>query len=308
MDTNVSSTKINFQPVSKEVKKNSVTTRPSVTYWQDAWRRFKKNKMAMVSLGIIGFVVLLSIIGPYLTKFDYATNDLINANTAPDGVHWFGTDNLGRDVFVRVMYGARISLSVGFVAAIINLTVGVLYGGIAGYYGGNVDNVMMRIIDVLYSIPMMLYVILLMVVLGKGLINVFITLGIIYWVGMARIVRGQVLSLKEQEFVLAAKALGASKGRIILKHLIPNCMGSIIVTLTLSIPNAVFTEAFLSFIGLGVSAPMSSLGTLCNDALATYRNYPYQLFIPAMAICITMVAFNLLGDGLRDALDPQMRK
>lgn len=298
----------NFKPVSIERRKSHITTRESQTYWQDAVRRLKENKIAMISMFVIIIVIIMAIVGPFISKFNYSSNDLLNSNMWPDKIHWFGTDELGRDLFVRVMYGARISLSVGFVAAIINLTIGVFYGGIAGYYGGNVDNIMMRIVDVLYSIPMMLYVILLMVVLGKSLLNVYITLGIIYWVGMARIVRGQVLSLKEQEFILAAKAAGASKFRIILRHLIPNSMGAIIVTLTLSIPEAIFTEAFLSFIGLGVAAPMSSWGTLCNDALATYKTYPYQLFIPALAISITMIAFNLFGDGLRDALDPKMRK
>lgn len=297
-----------FSFVRKEEIKSEGIIRPSETYWQDAWRRLKKNKVAMVSMFMIIAIIILAIVGPYLTKFDYATNDLMNANKWPDKLHWFGTDDLGRDIFVRVMYGARISLSIGIVAAIINLTIGVLYGGFAGYYGGKVDNIMMRIVDIIYAIPMMLYVILLMIVLGKGLLNVYVTLGIVYWVGMARIVRGQVLVLKEQEYVLAARALGASKARIILRHLIPNCMGQIIVTLTLSIPQAIFTEAFLSFIGLGVSAPMASWGSLCNDALGAYKTFPYQLFIPALAISITMIAFNLFGDGLRDALDPKMRK
>lgn len=300
--------KLSFEFVGAAQKKAQDSIRPSVSYWQDAWRRLKENKVAMISMITVFVIVLLAIIGPYLTKFDYASNDLMNSNMYPNKEHWFGTDELGRDIFVRVMYGARISLSVGFVAAFINLTIGVVYGGVSGYYGGKVDNIMMRIVDVIYSIPMMLYVILLMVVMGKGLINVFITLGVVYWGNMARIVRGQVLSLKEQEFILAAKAAGAKKSRIILRHLIPNCMGQIIVTLTLSIPGAIFTEAFLSFIGLGVSAPMSSWGTLCNDALATFKTFPFQLFIPAVAICVTMIGFNLFGDGLRDALDPKMRK
>jgi oligopeptide transport system permease protein len=300
--------KIDFNFIGREKKVYSGLARPSETYWQDAWRRLKRNKVAVVSMYVVIFVLLLAIFGPYISKFDYASNDLLNTDQWPNSTHWFGTDDLGRDIFVRVMYGARISLSVGLVAALINLTIGVIYGGIAGYYGGMVDNIMMRIVDILYSIPMMLYVILLMVVLGKNLVNVFITLGIVYWVGMARIVRGQVLALKQQEFILAARAAGATKARIILRHLIPNCMGQIIVTLTLSIPGAIFTEAFLSFIGLGVAAPMASWGTLCNDALGAYKTYPFELFIPAMAICITMIAFNLFGDGLRDALDPKMRK
>lgn len=299
---------LDFNPLDRGEKFSCDIVRPGETYWQDAWRRLKRNKIAVVSLVIILIIVLMAVVGPFLSKFDYSTNDLMNANKPPDGIHWFGTDNLGRDLFVRVMYGARISLAVGFVAAIINLTIGVLYGGISGYYGGRTDNIMMRVVDVIYAIPMMLYVILLMVILGKDLVNVFITLGIVYWGNMARIVRGQVLSLKQQEFILAAKSAGARMSRIILRHLIPNCMGQIIVTLTLSIPGAIFTEAFLSFIGLGVAAPMSSWGTLCNDALPGYRTYPYQLFIPAAAICITMISFNLFGDGMRDALDPKMRR
>ena len=299
---------LDFSPADKKKLKDEAVVGQSLSYMQDAWRRLKKDKVSMLCLAVVIILIILAVFGPLISKFDYATNNLSNANKTPNGVHWFGTDQLGRDMFVRVMYGARISLSVGFVAAIINLTIGLLYGGFSGYKGGMVDNIMMRIVDILYSIPMMLYVILLMVVMGKGLLNVYITLGITYWTGMARIVRGQVLSLKNQEFVLAAKAAGAGSNRILLKHLLPNCMGQIIVTLTLSIPDAIFTEAFLSFVGLGVSAPMSSWGTLCNDALATYRTYPYQLFVPAIAICITMIAFNLLGDGLRDALDPKMRK
>jgi oligopeptide transport system permease protein len=203
----------------------------------------------------------------------------------------------------------RISLSVGIVSAIINLLIGIVYGGISGYYGGRTDNIMMRIVDILYSVPVTLYVILLMVILdGASLTNTFIALGISYWVGMARMVRGQVLTLKQQEFILAAKALGAGTKRLMFRHLIPNCMGPIIVTLTMSIPTAIFTEAFLSYIGLGVSAPMASLGVLCNEAVQAYRTYPFQLFYPAITLCIIMIAFNLLGDGLRDALDPKMRK
>jgi oligopeptide transport system permease protein len=222
--------------------------------------------------------------------------------------HWLGTDDLGRDLLTRIMYGARISLTVGFVASFINLTVGVVYGGISGYYGGHVDNIMMRIVEVLSGIPLLLYVILLMVVLKPGLQNILIALGLVYWLGMARIVRGQILSLKEQDYVLAARTIGADNWRIILKHLIPNAMGPIIVTATLNIPQAIFTEAFLSFIGLGVNAPMASWGVLANDALPSFQTYPWQLFFPAVAISITMLAFNFLGDGLRDALDPKQRK
>jgi oligopeptide transport system permease protein len=283
-------------------------TRPSITYWQDAWMRLQKNKMAMAGLYIVVFVILIAAIGPVLSQASYSDQDLSQANQSPSIEHWFGTDNLGRDLFIRVLYGARISMSIGIVASLLNFTVGVLYGGIAGFSGGKVDRYMMNIVDVLYSIPVLLYVILLMVVLKPGLTNIFIALGISYWLQMARIVRGQILGLKEQEYVLAARTIGASNWRILLRHLIPNTMGPIIITMTLAIPTAIFTEAFLSFIGLGVSAPMASWGVLASEGITSLRSYPFQLFFPAMAISVTMLAFNFLGDGLRDALDPRMRR
>lgn len=297
-----------FQPLKKDEKDLNVIARPSETYWQDAIRRLKQNKVAIFAFFLLIALLVIAIIGPFLTKWDYSTSDYNALNVGPTVGHWFGTDELGRDLFARTLWGARISLAVGIVSAIINFVIGVIYGGVSGYYGGYVDMIMMRIVDILWSVPVVLYVILLMVLLGSGLFNVFIALGISYWVSMARIVRGQVLSLKQQEFVLAARALGARDFRIIIRHLVPNCMGPIIVMLTMSIPTAIFTEAFLSFIGLGVSAPMASLGVLCNDALETYRTYPFQLFFPALSICLIMLAFNLFGDGLRDALDPKMRK
>ena len=207
-----------------------------------------------------------------------------------------------------MLYGARISLAIGIVASLINLVIGVIYGGISGYVGGRTDRIMMNIVDVLYSVPTLLYVILLMVVFKPGLMNIFIAFGISYWLQMARIVRGEVLKLKEQEFVLASRSMGANGSRIILKHLIPNAVGAIIVSLSMSIPDAIFTEAFLSFIGLGVSAPMASWGVLASDGVNTIRVFPFQLFFPAMAISLTMLAFNFLSDGLRDALDPKMRR
>lgn len=297
-----------FEFVLQEDKNLNEIKRPSETYWQDVWRRIKLNKVAMVSFVLIIILIVLAIIGPWLSNFDYRSQDTNALSLKPGVLHWFGTDDLGRDLYVRTLYGARISLLVGIVSAFINLVIGVIYGGISGYYGGRIDNIMMRIVDVLYAIPVVLYVILLMVVMGNGLKNIFIALGISYWVGMARMVRGQVLQLKEQEYVLAAKAIGESDFMIIMKHLIPNAMGQIIVLLTMSIPSAIFTEAFLSFIGLGVSAPMASLGVLCNDAVVSFRTYPYQLVFPAVTICLIMLAFNLFGDGLRDALDPKMRK
>ncbi|WP_327444441.1 ABC transporter permease [Clostridium tarantellae] len=303
-----------FTPLTAEEKKVDPIVRPSIGYWKDAWRRLKSNKVALISLIVIILVILASIVVPKFSQFSYDTNNLSLANKKPNGTHWFGTDQLGRDIFVRVMYGARYSLTIGFAAATINLIIGVIYGGIAGFIGGRVDNLMMRFVDVLYSIPTMIYVIIFMAIFNQpgsgksGLGTIIMALCISYWVGMARIVRGEVLQLKQQEFVLAAKTLGASKARILFRHLIPNCVGSIIVTMTLLIPQAIFTEAFLSFIGLGINPPLASLGTLANDAQKTLTVYPYQLLFPAAAICIIILAFNLFGDGLSEALDPKNKR
>lgn len=296
-----------FLPVQRQ-ETVETSIRPGTTLRQDAWRRLKKNRLAMLGLYVIGFMIILAVCGPWLSPFSYADQNLLQANRPPSAEHWFGTDNLGRDLFIRVLYGARISLAIGIAASLINLFIGVVYGGIAGFFGGRVDRIMMNIVDILYGIPMLLYVILLMVVLKPGLTNIFLALGIAYWLGMARIVRAQILSNKEQEYVLAARTLGASPLRILFRHLLPNCMGPIIITMTLAIPEAIFTEAFLSFIGLGVSAPMASWGVLASEGITSLRAYPFQLFFPAMAISITMLAFNFLGDGLRDALDPRMRR
>ncbi len=219
-----------------------------------------------------------------------------------------GTDYLGRDMLARLVYGARISLLVALIATLAQFCIGVIYGGIAGYFGGRVDNIMMRIVDIISTVPLTLYVVLLMVVLGPGIKTIIIALASVYWVDMARQVRGQVLNIKSQEFVLAARTLGASSTRIMTRHLIPNAMSTIIVTLTMNIPSAIFTESFLSFIGLGISAPAASWGTLASDALGGLRSYPYQLLLPSLCICLTVLGFNFLGDGLRDALDPKLRK
>ena len=234
--------------------------------------------------------------------------ELTNQEKLRNKTYLLGTDGLGRDLFIRIVYGARISLLVGFFAAFINFVVGVFYGAIAGYCGGAVDNIMMRVIDVLDSIPMTLYVILIMVVVGPGITSIILALGLTFWVKMARIVRGQVLTLKQQEFVKAAIVTGADTKRIIIKHLIPNMMGPIMVNIAMQIPSAIFNEAFLSFVGLGISAPMASWGTLCNDALAGIYVYPYQMVFPAIAISVTILTFNLFSDGLRDAFDPNQRK
>ena len=299
---------MDFSPLNPDSPIATKALRPHIGFRQDAWMRLKKNKAAMAGLGIIIVISLLAIFGPMLSPYSYSDQSLTDANQPPSAAHWLGTDNLGRDLATRICYGARISLSIGIVASLINLGIGVLYGGISGYFGGRIDSFMMRIVDILYGIPLLLYVILLMVVLKPGLWNVFIALGLVYWLRMARIVRVQVLSLKELEYILAARVLGASHQRLILGHLLPNSLGPIIVTLTLSIPEAIFTEAFLSFIGLGVSAPMASWGVLASEGVVTLRSYPFQLLSPAIAISLTMLGFNFLGDGLRDALDPRMRR
>ncbi|KAA5808088.1 ABC transporter permease [Thermoanaerobacterium thermosaccharolyticum] len=297
-----------FEIIGANASESQSIVRPSISYWQDAWRRLKMNKVAMASLVFLILLVLMAIFGPYMRPFDYAHQDLFNTNKPFSKVHWFGTDYLGRDLFVRVWMGARVSLFIGVVIALLDTIIGVTYGGIAGYFGGQVDNIMMRIVDILYGIPYLILVILLMVVMGQGLWTIITAMVMTGWVGMARIVRGQVLQLKEQEFVLAAKTLGASPGRIILRHLIPNALGPIIVSMTFDVPNAIFSEAFLSYIGLGIRAPLASWGTLANDATQVLLMYPMQLFIPGFFISITMLAFNMLGDGLRDALDPRLRR
>lgn len=297
-----------FQPAVTLAHEAEKVEGPSLSYGRDAWRRFRKNKLAMIGVVVIVILGFLAIFGSRLSGYDYYTNDLLTAHQAPSAEHWFGTDSLGRDLFSRTWYGARISLFIGLAAAFIDLIIGVLWGAVAGYVGGRVDEVMMRIADILYGIPYLLVVILLMVVLPKGLLTMIIAMTITGWINMARIVRGQVLQLKGAEYVLAARTLGAGKARLLFRHLIPNTMGPILVTLTLTIPTAIFTEAFLSYLGLGVPAPLASWGTMASDGLAALEYYPWVLFFPATFICLTMLAFNVIGDGLRDALDPKERR
>ncbi|HHY46385.1 MAG TPA: ABC transporter permease [Firmicutes bacterium] len=297
-----------FQPVVIREEEAEALTRPVISYWQDAWRRFKKNRLAMFGLGLLCFMLALSFIGPYLTPYDFREQSLLECNLPPSSTHWLGTDNLGRDIFARLCYGAQISLFIGIMAAFLDLVIGVIYGGISGYFGGLVDDIMMRIVDVLYGIPWLIIVILLLVVMSPGIWTIILAMSITGWLGMARLVRGQILQIKEQEYVLAARVLGASPAGIIIRHLIPNAMGVIIVNLTFTIPTAIFGEAFLSFIGLGVPLPLASLGSMANDGYQYLLIYPYQLFFPAIAICLIMLGFNFVGDGLRDALDPRLRQ
>lgn len=271
----------------------------------NAWQRLCRNKLAILGLGIVVCMLVLAIIGPIFSPYSYTAQNLLEANQGPSALHWFGTDTLGRDLYTRLVYGARISLTIGLVAALINLLIGVVYGGIAGFCGGAIDRFMMALVDILYGIPLLLYVILLMVVLGPGLLSIFLALGLAYWLNMARIVRSQIMKIKAENYVMAAQAMGIPTWRILLKHILPNCMGPIIVTMTMAIPDAIFTEAFLSFIGLGVAAPMASWGVLASEGINSMRSYPYQLVYPALAISITMLGFTFLGDGLRNALDPK---
>ncbi|HLR81367.1 MAG TPA: ABC transporter permease [Bacillota bacterium] len=286
-----------------------IVSRPSLSYWKDAWRRLVKNKMAMLGLIFLVLLAVMAILGPIISPYDVNRQDLPNQYQPPSLEHWFGTDAAGRDVFTRTWYGARISLFVGLMAALIDVTIGIVYGGISGYKGGRIDQIMMRIIEILYGLPYLLVVILLLVVLGPSLTTIIIALTVTGWVGMARIVRGQVLQLKNYEFVLASQSFGANTSRIIRKNLLPNTMGPIIVQMTLTVPTAIFAEAFLSFIGLGIQAPYASWGVMANDSLsAILSGHWWTLFFPAFFISFTMFAFNVLGDGLQDALDPKLRK
>jgi oligopeptide transport system permease protein len=340
-----------FEPASKEEKADFIQIQKSVSYWQDAWRRLKRNTVAMVALYVIIALILFAFVGPMLVPYDYSIQVRGEENWPPfwsepnqkvldkaeyDGVkfdaskHPLGTDNFGRDNLARLMYGTRISMVVGVVASLIVLVIGATYGSIAGYAGGTVDTIMMRIVEVIYSVPDVLIVLLLgsaltpimknyinentgalrdlINILGPNLIAIFLTFGMLYWVGMSRIIRGQVLTLKQSEYVTAAKALGASGGRVIRKHLLPNCVGQLIVTTCLQIPSAIFLESFLSFLGLGISAPLTSLGSMSSDALGGIYSYPYRLVVPAILLSVLILSFNLFGDGLRDALDPRLKK
>ncbi|MEG0380933.1 MAG: ABC transporter permease [Kurthia sp.] len=296
-----------FKVVGIDDSKNDQLADKSVSFWKEVWVRFSHNKLAVIGMIIIGLVALMAIFVPFLSPYRY-DEILGRFNEAPNGSNWFGTDDLGRDVFTRVWYGARISLFIGLAAAFIDLIIGVAWGSIAGLAGGKVDDIMMRIADVLTAVPYLLVVIILLVVLQPGLIPMIIALSITGWVNMARIVRGEVLTIKNQEYVLAARTLGARTGHLIMRHLVPNALGAIIVTMTLTIPSAIFTESFLSYIGLGVPQPKASWGTMASDGNNALDTAPWRLIFPAIFISLTIFAFNAVGDGLRDALDPKLRK
>lgn len=297
-----------FEPIGYNKEVSNVIVRPSTTYWQDAWRRLKKNKIAMLSMILLCIICLLCIFVPIFSQTSFKTQEIEISNQAPSSEHWFGTDELGRDIFVRIWSGGRVSLLIGFVGAIVSLVIGTIYGGISGYFGGIVDDIMMRIVEVVVGIPYMIVVILVSIVLEKGLTSLVIALCITSWTGLSRLVRGQIIQLKENEYVLAAQLLGANPFRVIFKHLLPNTLSVIIVNITFSVPGFIFSEAFLSFIGLGVQPPYTSWGAMASQGQQQMSFYPHELIFPALAISITMLAFNLLGDGLRDALDPKLRQ
>ncbi len=307
--------KSQFEWVGANAAEAEKISRPSTSYWRDAMKRLRKNKPAMVCLFIIVAIILLSVFVPILSPYTISEQHLTHTDSPmffkdpTDGhMHLFGTDTLGRDIFTRLWSGGRVSLYISFAAVFFNFIIGVIYGGISGYVGGAVDNVMMRIIEIINGIPYLIIVVLLMMVIPPGAMTMVIAYAAVGWTGMARLVRGQIMSLKQQDYVIAAKVMGARPARIIGKHLLPNTLSIVIVDLTLAIPAAIFTEAFLSYIGLGVPVPMASWGILANDGSRVFQMYPSQLIIPAICISLTMLSFNLLGDGLRDALDPKLRR
>lgn len=311
--------------------------RPSLNFWQDAWIRLRKSKGAIVGMIITAIILFFAIFGPGMNEFSFKQQEIRHAKLPPkiealsgiswlpfdgkdaDGFdvyearnvevnYWFGTDDLGRDLWTRTWTGTRVSLYIGILAAIIDFIIGISYGGISAYYGGKVDDVMQRIIEILVGIPNLIVVILFILIFEPGIFSITMAMVITGWTGMARIVRGQVLQLKNQEFVLASRTLGASSNRLIFKHLLPNVMGPVIITTMFTVPAAIYTEAFLSFIGLGISPPKASLGSLVNDGYRSIQSYPHMMLVPSAIISLVILSFNLMADGLRDALDPKMRK
>lgn len=276
--------------------------------WRDAWHRLAKNRLAVIGAMLLTLLILAALLGPLFVRQSYFAQDLQLGAAPPSAQHWLGTDTLGRDLFVRILYGGRISLAVGLCATAVALIIGVLYGTISGFWGGRVDAVMMRIVDVIFALPFTVFVILLMVLFGRRFVLLFAAIGAVQWLIMARIVRGQILSLRKTEFIEAAEALGLTKTRIIFRHMIPNTLGPIIVYATLTVPSVMLLEAFLSFLGLGVQPPMSSWGVLIKEGAETMEDFPWLLIFPGLALALTLFSLNFLGDGLRDALDPRAAK
>ena len=335
-----------FEPATEDEKRQQDVMSKSTTFFRDGMRRLFRNPLAVMSMIVLLAIIIVIIVAPMVVPYGYA--EILSVNGKRDKgaqnlkpftyskmeqkyieqggerfPHIFGTDELSRDYFIRVVYGARVSLAVGFFASIIVLIIGMIYGSISGYIGGRVDLIMMRIVDIIYSLPDMLMIILLSVVLkeilhfrtgsfldrlGTNMVSLFIVFGLLYWVGMARLIRGQILSIRENDYILAARTVGARSGRIIRKHILPNCISVIIISTALQIPSAIFTESYLSFVGLGVNAPMPSLGSIANAARGGLQSYPYKLVFPAVAICLIVLSLNLLGDGLRDAFDPKLKR
>ena len=301
-------TDADFSPLGNEIGLDPASKRKKTTYWKDVWRNFRKNKAALISLFVIGLLILLVIVGPGMNPFDYRTNDYTAINNPPNAVHWFGTDNMGRDIWTRVWEGGRVSLLIALLGTLFPEIIGMAVGGISGYFGGKVDTVIMRLIDILMGIPSLIYMILLMLVFGSGnIMTLVIAISITGWMGAARATRGLILQLKGRDFVVASRTLGGNARWIILRRLIPNTLGIRVVGITMSIPSVIFYEAFLSYIGLGVTPPMPSWGQLIKAAGENFRYYPYQFIIPCLMVGLTMLCFNLIGDGLRDALDPRLR-
>lgn len=298
-----------FERIPKDDEEAEKIARPIITFWADVWRRLRQNKAAMISLVIIALLIFMVIVGPHMNSFDYKEQNSAVRNQAPNSVYWFGTDTAGRDIFSRAWEGGRISLAIGLICAFIAMVIGVAYGSIAGLAGGKVDTIMMRIVEIISSIPYLLIVILVTLWRDDNSFGtILLALSFTSWTGTSRLVRGEVLRIKNEEYVLAAKTLGVPMGKIIMRHLVPNVMSVVIVGVTFDIPGFIFSEAFLSYLGIGLQSPLVSWGIMSSEAQTQLMFFPYQLFFPTALIAITMLSFTLLGDGLRDALDPKLRK
>jgi len=303
-----------FEVVGADAKAREAISRPSISYFKDAMRRLFHNPTAVICMVLLAIIILGAIFVPVFSPYGMEEQDVVNnyagfmSRDGDGGLHIFGTDELGRDLFVRVWSGARVSLTIAFTAVFVNFIIGCIYGCISGFYGGMLDNVMQRVLEIIIGIPYLIIVILMMVIMEPGMLTMVLAYTTVGWTGMARLVRGQVIQLKEQEYVLAARVMGASPWRINFRHLLPNILSVVIVNITLAIPSAIFTESFLSLIGLGVPIPQASWGTLASDGIRAFQQHPHVIIVPAIFISVTMLSFNLLGDALRDAFDPRLRK